>query len=223
VSWVSRTHWSLLLSPRSDSNPEETWEYFYTRYRGSVRALFSFKGAPSERLDDLVQEFFLQAFKGGLLAKADPERGRFRGYLRTAATRFLASEWRREGRQRRRPSGGWVELEAGAQIPAGGLTPEQAFDLSWAQGVLGRAVERTREELSKLGLEHQLNALLLRQEGLSWSEVAERLDTTSPSARAWSARAEKALGKQLCQEVRPTVGAGDLDEELRELSAILAR
>ena len=203
---------------------EGGWRYFYQRYRGAVEALLRREGLSASDADDVAQEFFLRTLDQEFLSRADPERGRFRAYLRTAARRFLANHRRAEGRLKRRPAGGLVELNEEVDQGAGGLSPEDAFDQAWAKAILTRGVERARDHLRERGREQQLQALLLRQEGASWASVAETLGTSAGAARQWGGRAEKVVARFISEEVSGTVaGDRDLADELRELSQILAR
>lgn len=219
-AWTQdHTHWSMLLL----SN-EGGWRYFYERYRDAVEALFRREGLSASDADDVTQEFFLRTLNQDFLHRADPERGRFRAYLRTAARRFLAKHRRAEARLKRRPAGGHVELNDEIELGAPGLSPDEAFDLAWAKAVLARGVERARSYLQERGRAQQLRALLLRQEGASWASVAEELGTSAGAARQWGGRAEKVVARFVAEEVSGTVaGEGELGEELRELSRILAQ
>lgn len=50
------------------------------------------KGYPLHRAEDLTQEFFLRFCQRGWIEPADPQRGRFRTFLLTILTRFLADQ-----------------------------------------------------------------------------------------------------------------------------------
>ena len=216
------THWSMLLDV---SQREEAWRYFYENYQGAVVALFRHEGAPASDVDDLAHEFFLVTLSSEFLLKADPKRGRFRAYLKTAARRFLGAERRKAGRQKRRPKGGLVEFDEGIGVAATrGMTPEEAFDLAWARSVLERGLARTKNELSLKGRAAQFEALKLRQDGASWKEIGKAMGTTPGAARGWVDRAEQIMARHIREEVSGTVASEDaLGEELQELTAILAR
>jgi RNA polymerase sigma factor (sigma-70 family) len=216
------THWSMLLDV---SQREDAWRYFYENYQGAVTALFRYEGAPSSDVDDLVHEFFLVTLSSEFLLKADPQRGRFRAYLKTAARRFLGAERRKAGRQKRRPEGGLVGFDEGIGIAdKSGMTPGEAFDLAWARSVLERGLERAKRELTEKGRGQQFEALRLRQDGASWKEIGASLGTTAGAVRGWVDRAEQTLARHIREEVSGTVaGEAALGEELQELTSILAR
>ena len=217
------THWSVLLSPDS---PGDAWRFFYERYRDSVSALLRRGGVAEAELEDLVQEFFTATLQREFLAKADPSRGRFRGYLCTAARRFLASHYRRSGRLKRQPDAGLVALDStvAATVPAGGVTPEDEFDLAWARAVLQRAVARAEQAYRAQDKPGHAEAFRLRQLGTGWQEVATRLGTTQGAVRGWVSRFEQQVADHLREEVAGTVASeADLEAELRALSEILSR
>jgi RNA polymerase sigma-70 factor (ECF subfamily) len=200
------------------------WRFFYERYHQAVAAMFRRTGARPGEVEDLVQEFFATALQREFLDRADRDRGRFRGYLATAARRFMANRLRDAQRARRKPSGGLVGLEAVAEPSHGGLTPEEAFDLEWARAVLARAVARARAQVAEKGKEVHADAFLIRQDGASWQEVAQRVGSTIPAVKGWVSRFRKQVATFLREEVAGTVASeADLQKELDHLSAILAK
>jgi RNA polymerase sigma-70 factor (ECF subfamily) len=65
-----------------------------------------------EDCEDLVNDFFVRCIEGGLLEHADKARGRFRSFLVTSFKYYISNEDRAKRTQKRRPSGGFVSLEA---------------------------------------------------------------------------------------------------------------
>lgn len=214
------THWSLLLQ-----SGQHGWSYFYERYRDPVSSLFRRGGLPSEQVDDLVQEFFLTSLQREFLDQADPNRGRFRGYLATAARRFLTSHYRASGRLKRNPQGKVVPLEEGVDVAAEGtLTPEEAFDLAWARGVLRRATEATEGDYRARGKGAHAEAFRLKQAGESWPAVAAALEASEAAVRGWASRFGDKLARAVRAEIAGTVpNEAELDDELAYLSQVLER
>lgn len=223
MSWgPGTTEWTRLLVG-AGVDARDPWSFFYGRYREAVLALYRREGVHPDELEDLVQAFFTAALQQGFLERADPERGRFRGYLCLAARRFLASELRREGRQKRMPAGGLVALATDLQPVARDPGPEDAFDLAWARGVLERAVSRAREELLRAGKEPHARAWELRRAGSGWREIAARLGSTAAAVRGWGQRFEQRVAEHVRAEVAGTVlGEEELERELADLARILA-
>src|SRR5207248_8918944 len=93
------TRWSLVLQagdPHAalarESLAELCGSYWYPLYAYVRR-----RGYDPEQARDLTQDFFARALEKGLLAEADPSRGRFRSFLRTVCAHFLANrhDWER--------------------------------------------------------------------------------------------------------------------------------
>jgi RNA polymerase sigma-70 factor (ECF subfamily) len=98
---------------------------------------------------ELAHDFFAHMLAGGAIARAEPERGRFRSYLLGAVKHFL-SHHREAARRLKRGSGAehlsLNETEACSVPDAGVLTPDAAFDRQWALTVVARALEALRRE-----------------------------------------------------------------------------
>lgn len=215
------THWSLLLQ-----SGQHGWTYFYERYRDPVVSLFRRGGLPAAQVDDLVQEFFLSSLQREFLNSADPNRGRFRAYLATAARRFLTSHYRASGRLKRSPKGREiVPLGEGVDVAAEGtLTPEEAFDLAWARGVLRRASEATEADYAARGKEVHAEAFRRKQAGESWPVIAAALESSEAAVRGWASRFGDKLARAVRAEIAGTVpNEAELDSELAYLSQVLER
>jgi RNA polymerase sigma-70 factor (ECF subfamily) len=93
------------------------------------------RGRPT---DDAVQDVFVECFRaGGVLEKADPERGGFRGFL-LGAVRNVAR------RHESRPHRGQPQ-PIPPDLPADDTGPAQAFDRAWTRSLL-KEVARVQEE-----------------------------------------------------------------------------
>ncbi|HEY3498639.1 MAG TPA: hypothetical protein VGK73_28305 [Polyangiaceae bacterium] len=139
-----KTEWSVVLKAgREDGSAALAAlckAYWYPVY-SFLRA----KGADPERAADLTQGFFEYLIEKGEVRKADPARGRFRSFLRSAAKHFYLNAIDYERRQKR--GGDQVRLSIdmpGAEARLGAelshsLSPDRLFDLCWAEVVTQRA------------------------------------------------------------------------------------
>lgn len=102
---------------------------------------------PRERAHELFQEFFAWMLASDWLAKAAPERGRFRGFLKVALRNFATDELRRETAAKR---GGGARTESldgedAPEVPDRATpTPDEALDAAWRAALVEAAFERTR-------------------------------------------------------------------------------
>ncbi|MBI4617067.1 MAG: sigma-70 family RNA polymerase sigma factor [Planctomycetes bacterium] len=114
-------------------------EHLVHAYWSPVHRFLKARLASSETAEDLTQEFFLHFLQKGLLARADPERGRFRGFLFTVARQFLVDHFRERGAARRGGGVAHAGLDAAQGVPAEGADPASEFDRQWFLSLLNRA------------------------------------------------------------------------------------
>ena len=118
-------------------------------YYAPVAAFLRYELREPDAARELAHDFFAQMLAGGTIARADPERGRFRSYLLGAVKHFLSH--RREAVRRLKRGRGMENLslndtEACSVPDAGVLTPDAAFDRQWALTLVARALEALRRE-----------------------------------------------------------------------------
>jgi RNA polymerase sigma-70 factor (ECF subfamily) len=180
----------------------------------------------------LTQDFFVRALEKGLLAEADPNRGRFRSFLRTVCAHFLAN--RHDWDHARKRGGGQtvlpidsVEAEGRYAMEfADDLTPERIFDRSWALTLLGRVLDQLGQEYDNAGKAATFEALRDMLAGdpelHSYTAVAALLGTSEGAARVAAHRLRRRYGELLRQEIAATVAAPtEIDDEIKDLFAAL--
>ena len=126
--------------------------------------------------EDATQDFFARALEKGWFARYDPQRARFRTFLRTCLDGFAANRRKAAGRDKR--GGGVPPLSldfAGAEgelafaEPADPLDPDALFHREWVRHLFARALERARRRLAARG------------QTAAW-ELFERLDLAGTDA-----------------------------------------
>ena len=114
-------------------------DYWYPLYAFGRR-----EGLDREEAGDLVQSFLADLIARQALATADPARGRFRSFLRSAFLHHLAH---RRDHDRARKRGGGAKLLSidlldaegrHSREPAHHLTAERLFERRWALELLGQ-------------------------------------------------------------------------------------
>jgi RNA polymerase sigma-70 factor (ECF subfamily) len=104
------------------------------RYGGAVRRYLQAAVRDADTVEDLFQEFACTLLKGDL-QRADPERGRFRDFVKGVLFHMIADHYKR---QQRRP-GPLLTDPAGAESGLPSLTDsERTFVTSWRDEVLAR-------------------------------------------------------------------------------------
>lgn len=230
------TQWSMVLRAGSDTSSQAglALEGLCRRYWFPLYAYVRRQGRAHHEAEDCTQEFLARLLASAGVAAARPERGRFRTFLLTALRNFLTNEWHRARAEKR--GGGFpllpLEFEDADQTfsrePADpGLTPEQAFDRSWALGLIERALAGLRAEYEKSGrgtLFVVLASLVWGNPGAeSLAEPAARLGMTTHAFTVALHRLRQRLGQRLRADVAETVADGaEVDGELRHLIAAVS-
>jgi DNA-directed RNA polymerase specialized sigma24 family protein len=231
------TQWSMVL--RADNNGDTrahaALESLCMRYWYPLYVFARRQGRAHHEAEDCTQEFFARLLSAEGLKRARPERGRFRTFLLSGMRNFLTSEWRRTSAAKR--GGGLATVPIGApdfderfchEPPDPGLTPEQAFDRSWALGMIDRAVAGLRDEYARSGRGELFDALAPQIWGNtattpdSIARQAARLEMTAQAYNVALHRARRRLGDQLRALVAETVAdPAEIDAELRHLVAAI--
>jgi RNA polymerase sigma factor (sigma-70 family) len=209
------TIWSMVYSAHQGSGEavSRAQQQLMERYSGAVYRYLM--GALHDRhaADDLFQEFALR-FVRGAFRNANPERGRFRDFVKTALYHLIIDH---HNRKKKGPRS--LPVEEVAEEPA--VSDQQDFDAeflhSWRQEILCR----TWEALARASQEGQpfYTILRLRAEKLDLKSaaMAEELTTTlgKPVSADWVRqnlrRARERFADLLLDEL-----AGSLEKPTRE-------
>ena len=168
----------------------------------------------------------------GLFAEADPDRGRFRSFLRTVCTHYLSNRRDREKAQKR--GGGRAALSIDSadaesrytREPSHQLTPDRIFDRSWALTLLTRVFDQLRREYEDAGrgtVIDELHAVLTEDpRAVPYSMIAARLGIREGAVRVAVHRLRRRYGTLLRQEIAATVDdPAEVDDEIKALFAAL--
>ncbi len=203
--------------------------YWYPLY-----AFVRRKGHSPQDAEDLTQEFFLRLMDHDWLARADKSKGRFRTFLLTMLTRFMANEWDKASRQKR---GGHLQRlplivedaeRRFSREPVDSCTPEQEFERQWALTVLDRVLDRLVEDYANRDqtvlFEALRPSLIGDREAQPYQRLAADLGMTEGSVKVAVHRLRQRYRERLLEEIAQTVASPDVAEsELRHLFRVLAR
>ncbi len=172
------------IPPEDGASPNGRLTGWFGRWRRPMRGWFSSRAVPRIGVDDLSQEVFLRLLRySDDIAVENPQ-----GYLfRIAAN--VASEWRDRSRVRQPPNQSWLnELHIG---------PAAQPDTSVFQRRISKHLQSAVDQLPK----RQREVLLLHvNEGLTYKQIAARLDVTHRIVLRDLTRAYGALRVQLKAE-----------------------
>ena len=197
-----------------------------------VYAFVRRKGHDGADAEDLTQSFFAHLLERDGLMRADPAKGRFRGYLLGALKRFLIDEWKHANRKVRGGGVPTISLD-GADAeeryrlePEGGLTAEKLYERRWAVTLLDQvlaALEREQGASRRPGLFERMKEYLLGETSApSYARTAADWGMTEEAVKAAVYRLRRRYRELLELEIARTVsGPEEIEEELRALFAAL--
>jgi len=229
------THWSEIMAARQPDGERaaRAMASLCQTYWPPLYAFIRRKGHDEETAKDLTQEFFARVLAKDYFRRADPQRGKFRTFLLSALTHFLANEWHRDHCQKRgngQPTisldGEMAEFDGGQEL-SHDMTPERLFDRRWAETLLGRVLAQLRREYGVAGrgrLFERLRPYLDGAESLeSYGTLASSEGLEPGAVKVQVHRMRRRFGELLRQEVARTVShPGEIDGELRHLLAAVA-
>lgn len=225
------TKWSMVLhaGEGSESEVRSALESICRQYWYPLYMFVRRQGRTHHEAEDCTQEFLARLLASDGVARARPERGRFRTFLLASLRNFLAGEWHRGQAAKRGGGQSLLPLEfdtAGERFVREpqdpGLTPEQAFDRSYAIDMISCAIGATRSDYVKTGrgeLFDAIQPLLWGNTGPeSLAQQAGRLGMNPHALTVALQRLRRRLSEHLRAEVSQTVAdEADVDAELRYL------
>ena len=229
------TRWTLVIQASDTNSPERisalselmqaNWFPLYTFLRRS--------GKQAHEAEDLIQGFFTKFLERNLLEGVHgAKRGRFRNFLLICLKHYVASEYRKLNAQKR--GGGAKHLaidfeDADRRFkiePHHELTPERAFDRSWAVEIVQRGLDRVGRAWHASGKGEKFEALkvflVADDQAPSQENVAENLGMPASTLRVNIHRLRGDFRKAICAEVADTLEKGDLlEDEINHLFSAL--
>ncbi len=224
------THWSVVVRAGDSQSPESlsAMERLCRTYWYPLYAFVRRRGNSHEDASDLTQAFFAKFLEKRYLRSVDSNLGKFRTFLLTSMTHFLANEWDKSQAQRRGGGAPIVSLEDSAadqryQLePTDRVTPETLFERRWAQTVMGVVLVRLSTETDSKRFEI-LKAFLLEDKGaVSYEAASAELGLSVAAITSAIHRMRARFRALLIEEVGHTVEKpGDVKDELRHLLSAL--
>jgi RNA polymerase sigma-70 factor (ECF subfamily) len=177
------THWSVIVRARDSQSPEaaSAMERLCQTYWYPLYAFVRRKGHSHEDASDLTQAYFARFLEKRFLKSVYADLGKFRTFLLTSMSHFLANEWDKSQAQKR--GGGQRVIsfdDASAEEryrlePVEHTTPETLFERRWAQTVVAVVLNRLAAETEERRFE-VLKSFLLEDKGaVSYDEAATQL------------------------------------------------
>ncbi len=229
------THWSVVLAAREPGAPqagaalaELCRTYWYPLY-----AFVRRKGHSPHDAQDLTQAFFARLLEKNFVSQADRERGRFRTYLLTALTHFLADEWDKTRRLKRGGGREIVSFDAASAEeryrfePIDQLDAAKLYERRWITTLFDKVLARLEEEFRDGGkgelFDSLKSSLLSEGTGLSYAELGAQLGLKEDAVKQAVHRMRRRYRELFREEIAQTVaGPGEVEDELKHLFAVLS-
>jgi RNA polymerase sigma factor (sigma-70 family) len=228
------THWSVVAAAGGldTTRAQQALSGLFQTYWFPLYAYVRRRGHSPHDAQDLTQSFFLSLIEKQSLATADCRLGRFRSFLLGAMNHFLADEWARRRAQKR--GGGQTILsldfsDAETRFhlePADPISPDRAFDRSWATAMLDVVLDKLEGEYrgeDKAGLFNVLRETLAGpRESQPYATLAARLDMTEGAVRVAVHRLRGRYRDRLRAEIAATVeSSAEVEDELKYLFRVM--
>jgi len=188
-------------------------------------------GLGADDAADTVQGFFAELIEKRSFARADPARGRFRGWLLAALKHHLSHE--RE-RQRAEKRGGRARILAldphdadrrWGELARDDQDPEHLYERAWALAVIANALCTLRAAYARAGKEERFAALepvLLGGAEHRLDEIGHRLGLSPSAVKSAAHRLRQDLRAAIRTELASTLDdRRDLEDELRILFTVV--
>jgi RNA polymerase sigma-70 factor (ECF subfamily) len=215
------TSWTLVRQAHGDSRDAAAaaQRLLFERYAGAVQRYLVAVVGDVHTADELTQEFGLLLIRRKF-QRLDPDRGRFRDYVKTVLRHLAHRHHKKTIRQPRSLPAAIAEQLAGS-LSAGDFS--QCFDESWRQQLLARVWERLAQVQPAY---HAVLRLRADYPEMGSVELAHQLSrsgknpTSADNVRQTLRRARERFGDLLLHEVvcsldEPT--PAKIEDELREL------
>lgn len=231
------TRWSLVRAAGAGGSPEAeaALETLCRSYWPPIYGFIRRFGHDRTSAEDLSQDFFQRLLSRNYPGQADPRKGRFRSFLLIALNHFLLDERERSRAQKRGGGREFVSFDAATEEarlalePTDELTPEVAFERSWARMVLEEAERRLAVEFTGGKDGHALRWEVLRrflpgeQPELPGGEAALQLGIPENTLKSHVHRLRRRHGEIVRLVIAETVATpAEVDAELRHLISVLA-
>jgi RNA polymerase sigma-70 factor (ECF subfamily) len=229
------TQWSCIVAAgRGDE--ERAREALARLCHGYWYPLYAFirrRGHDADEAMDLVQGYFARLLEKGVLAAADPARGRFRSFLMTDCGHYLSHHRKYDSARKRGGGRRPVSIDARdaegrfLMEPADDLTPERLFERAWAMTLLERVVTLLREEYEAGGRADAFDRLKPALVGggieVPYARLAAELRTTEGAVQKAVSRLRRRYAVMLREQIAATVADTEqVEDEIRDLFTALA-
>ena len=216
------TAWSMVREAHGDHTAvQSAQQQLLQRYGGAVRRYALSALRDEDAADEVFQEFALKFVRGDF-GKADPERGRFRAFVKTVVYRLIVDYQRRAKKLGR--EGAMHSNLAEPEESAESRDDEDMFRASWRDELLAKCWQKLADDEKRSGKPyHTVLRYRVAHPELRSPELAEGLSEelgkliNAGAVRVLLHRARELFAEILLDEVTQSLANGSLDVVVQEL------
>lgn len=174
--------------------------------------------------EDLTQGFFVDALRRDLFARYDPERARFRTFVRRCVDSYVANALQAEQRLKRGGGAAFVPIDVAdvetrltGELEA--TDPDALFHREWVRSVLVTAIAKLHERYEASGravhlaLFESYDMVASNDERPTYAELASRHDIPTTQVTNWLAATRRDFRAIVLETLRDLSGS---EEEFRD-------
>lgn len=186
----------------------------------------------ADEASDLTQAFFADAFQKAWLERYEPDKARFRTFVRVCADRFVLNARQSAARQKRGGGATLVPLDFdGAERELAALAaspipePDALFHQEFVRALFDRTVQELRAECEANGKTVQFTLFerydLAPADGVSYAQLAQELRLTTTQVTNALAQVRRRFRERALETLRGLCGTEEeFRREARELFGV---
>lgn len=221
------TLWSVVQRAHGDDSDDQlpAQQELLDLYGSAIKRYLLAATRNEDVADELFQQFAVK-FVNGEFKSADPDRGRFRSFVKTVLARMIALHYRKQKTRRERTWGEHAESAAEVDRPS----DDRTFIISWREDLLAQTWRRLADHESQTKVRYNtVLRMRVADPGLGGREFARNVSEAlgkpmEPGAvRVMVHRAREKFANLLTMTVSESLGSRRRDiveSELIELGLI---
>jgi len=219
------TQWTTLLKPlaKRSATEIETLDRLFRIYRPAIVGFIRPRVRDPQLAEDLAHDYIHRLLKSDDLLRMDRSKGRFRSFLIVSIKHFLANHYEASATLKR--GGGVVHVPVEEHVDEISEDPKDhdIFMQEWVNAINSEVMERLRGEWAAVGKSHELEdyePFIWEKKGTeSRADLARKHGLTANAVNVRVSRLRDRFKALLREVVAQTVREGEVDEEIRMLTA----
>jgi RNA polymerase sigma-70 factor (ECF subfamily) len=218
-----QTAWSMVRNAHRDhTSVQVAQQQLLDRYGGAVRRYALSALRDEDAAEEVFQEFALKFIRGDF-SNADPERGRFRAFVKTVVYRLIVDYQRRT---KKRSTQGSIHSNIAEPLidDAGAAGDDALFQSSWRDDLLARCWQKLADDERASGKPyHSVLRYRVDHPDLRSPELAAGLskqlgkEINAGAVRVLLHRSRDLFAEMLLDEVTESLASGSLEDAEQEL------